>query len=224
MSAILARLANQGEPQKASEMAAYHKTDRTVLGVSNPQIDATVREWRPDKTTAEITTEAGDLWNSGVFEARIAAAKLITRARYREGEADIWALITSWVPEFDGWAIADHAAKAGERRLMSDLSRLDEIEDWTGSDHLWTKRAALVFTLPLAKLNHPKPDELAARIRVLGWAAAYTSDPQWFIQKAVSWWLRTLSVHDAGAVREFLAAHGDKMKAFARKDATRKLT
>ncbi|MES2548970.1 MAG: DNA alkylation repair protein, partial [Pseudomonadota bacterium] len=45
-----------------------------------------------------------------------------------------------------------------------------------------------------------------------------------FIQKAVAWWVRDLSKHDAEAAREFLAAHGETLKPFARKEAARHLT
>ena len=223
MSAILAVLEPLGDPVKAGEMAAYHKTDRRVLGVSNPQIDVAVRDWREGRDITAVLAEARALWSSGVFEARIAAAKLLTKARIREHEAEVWETIVGWVPEFDGWAIADHAAKAGERRLMADLARMDVLEGWTRSDHMWTKRAALVMSLPLAKLRHPKPHEVEARMRVLGWAADYVHDPDWFIQKAVAWWLRTLSAHDPALVRAFIEANGPQMKAFARKDATRRL-
>ena len=223
MSAILAVLEPLGDPVKAGEMAAYHKTARRVLGVSNPQIDATVRDWREGRDITAVLAEARALWSSGVFEALIAAAKLLTKARIRERETEVWETIVGWVPEFDCWAIADHAAKAGERRLMADLARMDVLEGWTGSDHMWTKRAALVMSLPLAKLRHPKPHEVEARMRVLGWAADYVHDPDWFIQKAVAWWLRTLSSHDPALVRAFIEANGPQMKAFARKDATRRL-
>jgi len=79
------------------------------------------------------------------------------------------------------------------------------------------------LTLPWTKQNHPKPAEEAARDRILGWAATYVNDPDWFIQKAVAWWLRELSKHDVPRTRAFLAAHGDAMKPFAVKEAARKL-
>ncbi len=132
----------------------------------------------------------------------MAAAKLLTTARIRPDDA-AWALIASWVPDFDSWAIADHACMAGQKRLVADPARLDEVETWTRSDHMWTRRAALVITLPWTKQNHPKPDELAARDRILGWAAGYVPDHQWFIQKAIAWWLRELSKHDAPACAPF---------------------
>ena len=103
---------------------------------------------------------------------------------------------------------------AGQKRLMADLSRMDEIETWTTSESHWIRRAAMVVTLPLTKQNHPKPNEAAARDRVLGWAAGYVRDPEWFIQKSVAWWLRDLSKHDPERVRAFMAENGRHMKPF----------
>jgi 3-methyladenine DNA glycosylase AlkD len=86
---------------------------------------------------------------------------------------------------------------------------------------MWTKRAALVATLPWAKMRHPSPEETLARERILGWASTYTTDKQWFIQKAVAWWLRDLSRKDPARVQCFVATNGDDMAGFARKEATR---
>ena len=71
----------------------------------------------------------------------------------------------SRLPDFDAWAIADYASKAGERRLAADPRRLDEVETWVTSEHMWTRRAALVMTLPWTKDRFPKPDDLAVRDR-----------------------------------------------------------
>jgi 3-methyladenine DNA glycosylase AlkD len=120
----------------------------------------------------------------------------------------VWETIKGWVPDFDAWAIADHACMAGQKRLVAVPARVEEVEAWTRSDHLWTRRAALVITLPWTRQNHPKPADLEIRDRVLGWAAGYVDDREWFIQKAVAWWLRDLSKHDAPRVGAFLAAYG----------------
>lgn len=214
----LAALQAQAEDGRGAQMAAYHKVDRPYLGVPNPAINDLSTAWRRDLTLEDRLALAEGLWRTNIHEARIAAAKVLTQARIRPDDA-VWRLICSWVPEFDAWAIADHACSAGDRRIMADLSRLDEVEAWTGSDNLWTRRAALVITLPLTKKSFPNKAELAARERVLGWAAGYVADPEWFIQKAVAWWVRDLSKHDADRARGFLDAHGERMKAFARKEA-----
>ena len=212
-----------GDPVKASEMHRYHKVDRPYLGVANPVIDEQVKIWRAENDLEERLALAKGLWKGNTHEGRIAAAKLLTQARIRPDDAGAWALIASWVPEFDAWAVADHACIAGQKRLVADPSRLDEVATWTTSEHMWSRRAALVMTLPWTKQNNPKPADLAIRERVLGWAAGYVTDHDWFIQKAIAWWLRDLSKHDPARVRAFLDAHQADMKPFAVKEAGRKL-
>lgn len=210
------------DPVKAEQMAAYHKVDRRYVGVANPVLDDLAREWRAGLDVDGRVALARDLWDSDIHEARVAAAKLLTQARIRPDDA-VWDLICEWVPQFDAWAIADHACMAGQRRLNADPDRLEQVEGWTGSEHMWTRRAALVITLPWTKMRNPKPADLDRRERILGWAAGYVLDHDWFIQKAVAWWLRDLSRHDPDRVRAFLAEHGANMRAFARKEAGRRL-
>lgn len=81
----------------------------------------------------------------------------------------------------------------------------------------------LVATLPWAKMANPKPQDLKTRERVLGWAEDYVPDRDWFIQKAIGWWVRDLSKHDAERARAFLDVNGAKLKAFARKEASKYL-
>ena len=184
--AALAEIAALSVPGKATDMAAYHKVKRPYLGVANPDIDALTRHWRQTLSLGERLDLASGLWHSNVHEGRIAAAKLLTQARIRPDDTGAWSLIASWVPTFDGWAVADHASIAGQKRLVG------------------------------------APDRLA-RERILGWAEGYIDDQEWFIQKAVAWWLRDLSKRDSGRVRQFLKTHGDRMKPFARKEAARHL-
>jgi 3-methyladenine DNA glycosylase AlkD len=212
-----------GDPDRAAQMQAYHKAKRAYLGLSNPQINDLTKGWRQTLDTPTRVALADTLWQTDIYEARLAAAKLLTQARIRPDDAAAWDLIAGWCPDFDSWAIADHACMAGQKRLVADPARLDRVESWVNSDHMWTRRAALVSTLPWTKQNHPKPTELAARDRILGWAATLVPDRNWFIQKAIGWWLRELSKHDALRTRAFIDAHGAALKPFAVKEAMRHL-
>ncbi|KIC10113.1 DNA alkylation repair protein [Leisingera sp. ANG-M1] len=218
----LDKLKAQAEPGRAEGMAAYHKQSREVLGVPNPATNDLTKSWRQSLDVEQRVALARALWETDIFEARIAAAKLLTQARIKD-DAPVWELLQSWVPDFDSWAIADHACSAISKRLLAAPERLDTVEAWTHSDHMWSRRAALVATLPWAKMNNQKPADQACRERILGWAASYVPDRDWFIQKAVAWWLRDLSKHDADRTRAFLAGHGAAMKGFARKEAAKYL-
>ncbi|APX11784.1 DNA alkylation repair protein [Tateyamaria omphalii] len=220
--AALAEIEAHADAERAKGARAYHKSDRLHLGVPNPVLNDLTKSWRQSLDVPARVTLADGLWCTDIYEARVAAAKLLTQARIRP-DAEAWDLIASWVPDFDSWAIADHACMAGQKRLVADPSRLDHVEGWTVSDHMWTRRAALVITLPWTKRNNPKPQDIEVRGRVLGWAATYVPDHTWFIQKAISWWLRELSKHDEQRATAFLAKHGDAMKPFALKEARKYL-
>jgi len=215
-------LRNHSVPGKALQMSAYHKSGCAFLGVANPMIDAEVKTWRKDLTLQERVSLADGLWQSNIFEARIAATKLLTQARINPDDA-VWKLIKSWVPDFDGWALSDHACMAGRKRLQADPSRIDEVENWTKSEHMWTRRAALVITVPWTKQNHPKPADLEIRERVLGWATNYSKEQDPVIQKAIASWLRDLSKHAPDRTRAFIEANDKHLKPFAKKIAASQL-
>jgi 3-methyladenine DNA glycosylase AlkD len=216
----LAQISAHGDAERAA--GAYHKSKRQHLGVPNPVLNDLTKSWRQALDVGARVALADGLWRTDIYEARLAAAKLLTQARIRPDEA-AWGLIASWVPDFDGWAIADHACMAGQKRVVADPSRIEQIEAWTKSDHIWTRRAALVTTLPWTKQNFPKPHDVEIRERVLGWAASFVPDQQWFIQKAIAWWVRELGKHDVARARAFLDTHGSQMKPFAAKEAAKYL-
>ena len=221
LDTALDALRAHADPERAAGMEAYHKVARPYLGVPVPAIDALARDWRRELSLDDRLALAAALWRTNIHEARVAAAKLLEQARIRPDDEPAWRLIASWVPDFDAWAIADHASVSGQKRLVWRPERVDELDPWTTSPHMWTRRAALVMTLPWTRMVHPKPADLAIRERVLGWAASYVPDRDWFIQKAIAWWLRDLSKRDPDRVRAFLAEHGPAMKPFAAKEAAR---
>jgi 3-methyladenine DNA glycosylase AlkD len=219
IEAALAQLRAAGDLDNAAVMAEYHKAARVYFGVQNPKIDEFVKAWRAEFTYDERLSLASGLWDSDVHEARIAAAKLLTQARIKPEDSGAWALIASWVDGFDAWAIADHVCTAGAKRLVTDPSRLDQVEVWTTHPNMWARRAALLVTLPWTKQNHPSDADQIIRDRVLGWAAGYVDDKDRFIQKAIAWWLRELSKHDPERVLVFLDAFGAKLSKPALREA-----
>ena len=158
----LAQLSATADLQKAKDMARYHKVARQYLGVANPAIDECAKEWRRNLSFEERLALADALWRSDIHEARVAAAKLLTQARIRPDDTAAWELIKSWVPDFDAWAIADHASSAGQKRLVADPARLNEVEAWTQPPHMWTRGAG--DDTALDQKSKPK----AGRLRVPG--------------------------------------------------------
>ncbi|MEM9551421.1 MAG: DNA alkylation repair protein [Pseudomonadota bacterium] len=219
----LAVLRGAAEPTQAESKAAYHKQTRPVLGVPNPVINDLTKAWRQSLSVEQRIALADGLWTTDIFEARIAASKVLTQARIRPDDA-VWELIVGWVPDFDSWAIADHACAAGQKRLVAAPGRLDLVEGWITSPHMWTRRSAMVISLPWAKLNNPKPADVERREQILEWAAKLVPDRDWFIQKCIAWWVRDLSKRAPDRARMFLSEYGDAMKPFARREAGKYLS
>ncbi len=218
LAQFLDQIKAHADPERAGQMASYHKVERAYLGVANPILNDLSKKWRQELDVPARVQLAHELWQTDIHEARVAAAKVLTQARIRPDDA-VWDLLQSWLPDFDAWAIADHACTAMQKRLTAYPGRLEEVEDWIQSEHMWTRRAALVATLPWTKQNHPKPEDLQRRDRILSWATGYVPDRDWFIQKSIAWWLRELSKHDPQLVVAFLKEHGEAMKPFARREA-----
>ena len=219
----MAALQALADPERAAQAQACHKAPRVYLGIPVPQVTALAAGWRGALSLDDRLVLAAALWRTDIHEARVAAAKLLEQARIRPDDAAAWDLIVSWVPDFDGWALADHVSVAGQKRLVADPARIDTVAGWTTSPQIWTRRAALVMTLPWTRQNHPKPADLTTRDRVLGWCAALADDRDGFIQKAIAWWLRDLSKHDPARTVAFLDQHGLRLKPFARTEAARHL-
>jgi 3-methyladenine DNA glycosylase AlkD len=212
---LVTRLRGLASLERAQKEKIYQKSRWTHWGVSAPSMDLAIRETLQDAAPRDLLQLSARLWREPVWDLKITAARILARNAVEPTES-VWRFVRARMPDLDGWAVADNLADVGSRCLLADLKRLDVVESWVQSRHLWTRRAALVFTLPWTKKDRD-PE------RILGWAAELADDPEWFIQKAIGWWLRELSKRDAKRVRRFLKDHGDRLKTFARREASKYL-
>lgn len=211
-------LAALADPARAGQTEA----GRRVLGISGADLEALVQGWRAALDLPARVALARDLWAGDTQEGRIAAARLLTQARMTD-DAEVWALLSGWLSDCTGWAEADAVGRALDRRVTAEPGRLDAVEAWVDSPEPWRRRAVLTVTLPLTKLRHPKPDELARRERVLGWLTPLAASPDPLIRKAVLAWLLALSRHDTGRVRDWLDAAAVALPRGFRREAGRVL-
>jgi 3-methyladenine DNA glycosylase AlkD len=212
---LLSALRSFGDAKRAEWEKGYQKSRWDHWGVALPTMDAAIKETLGDLSQEQALDLCQRLWREPVWDLRIVAGRILARKGI-EPDAKVWDFVTERMPELDGWAVADNLATIGSRCLIEDPGRLDIAEAWVENPHLWTRRAALVFTLPWAKEKRD-PE------RMLGWAARLAEDREWFIQKAIGWWLRELSKRDPERVRRFLTEHGPKLKSVAKREAIKYL-
>jgi 3-methyladenine DNA glycosylase AlkD len=212
---LLQALRALGSPERAEWEKRYQKSRWEHWGVSLPNMDVAMRETLGDLSQDEALALCRRLWREPVWDLKIVAGRILARKSIAP-DAKVWDFVTERMADLDGWAVADNLATVASRCLIEDPSRLAVVEAWIENPHLWTRRAALVFTLPWA-------EEKRDPERMLGWAARLAEDREWFIQKAIGWWLRELSKRDPKRVRRFLNEHGGKLKGVARREATKYL-
>jgi 3-methyladenine DNA glycosylase AlkD len=212
---LTASLRAFADPARAEKEKSYQKSKWEHWGVPLPKMDVAIRATIADLDSRASLALAERLWGEPVWDLKIVAGRILARPRIAP-DAQVWAFVTERMADLDGWATADNLAGVGSRCLIAEPRRLDVVETWVDSPHLWTRRAALVFTLPWTKAGRD-PE------RMLAWAARLAEDREWFIQKAVGWWLRELSKRDPERVRRFLADHSAALKRVARREATKYL-
>ena len=221
---VLVELQKFSDAEKALKLRQIHKIDRPYLGLDNDDIDSVVKAFQKKRSVKELIKEARSLWSTDIFEARIAAGKILTKGRLQpDDDQAIWEATVDFAEYFDSWAIADHMAMAAHKRINSTSGRWQELEAWTTSENQWIKRAALVYTLPFTRIREPNEHEQLARDTILEWCEEYVFDDERYIQKAVGWWLRDLSRIEPKRVAQFTIKHGETMLPTARKEAEKYL-
>jgi 3-methyladenine DNA glycosylase AlkD len=212
---LLQALRALGSPERAEQEKRYQKSRWDHWGVPLPSMDAAIKETLGDLSQDEALDLCRRQWREPVWDLKIVVGRILARKGIAP-DAKVWGFVTERLADLDGWAVADNLASVASRCLIEDSGRLDVVETWIESPHLWTRRAALVFTLPWAREKRD-PE------RMLGWAARLAEDRERFIQKAIGWWLRELSKRDPKRVRLFLADHGEKLRGVAKREATKYL-
>ncbi|MCB1068301.1 MAG: DNA alkylation repair protein [Simkania sp.] len=216
LSELLHHLKQLGSKERAIWDQSYHKSKREHWGVPAVASEQYALSLLGVFGLESALPLARALWKTDLFDPMICAARILSSSKVNPSSA-IWNLIVDFLTQVDGWALEDQLAPAARKCILADESLLDELEKWTYHENFWIRRAALVYTLPYAKPNFD-PE------RMLSWAARYATDPEWFIQKAIGWWLRVLGEHNPERVILFLETHSDTLKYVAKKEARRKLT
>lgn len=91
---------------------------------------------------------------------------------------------------------------------------------WARSEDHWWRRAALVSTVALNVRSQGGQGDGPRTLRICHLLAGDQDD---MVAKALSWALRELVVHDAGAVREFLDEHDCVIPALVKREVKNKL-
>ena len=122
----------------------------------------------------------------------------------------------------DSWGAVDSFARILSGPAWRDGLIGDEvILKWVQSPDRWWRRAALVSTVALNMRSYGGRGDACRTLQI---CRLLVSDHDDMVEKALSWALRELVVHDAAAVRAFVVEHQDSLGSRIKREVRNKLT
>lgn len=209
---VISRLKRMANPRNVEGMARFGIATRGTLGISIYALRPLAREIGVDHRLA------GQLWASGIHEARILAGFIEDPARVTDAQME------RWVKAFDSWDVCDQVTEVFVRTPAARR----KIRQWAAREEEFVKRAA--FTMIAEVAAHDKAAADASFEPFFTLIRAGASDDRNYVKKAVSWALRNIGKRNlalnrrAVAVAKELAAEPSRAARWVASDVLRELT
>jgi 3-methyladenine DNA glycosylase AlkD len=217
------RLREAGDATKAAQMQAYMKSALPFHGVASPDCRVIMREVLaahdlPDRAAWLATVLA--LWDdAGHREERYAALAVAKDRRYAGHRGpDCIPLYRHLVVTGAWWDLVDDVAThlVGPLLLAHPVVVRPTVVGWASDEDRWLRRTAVICQVG-AKDRTDLP-LLATAVE------ANLDDRDFFLRKAIGWALRQQARTDPDWVRDFVAAHDDRLSNLSRREALKRLS
>lgn len=211
---VISQLREMANPADLDGMARFGIETRNSLGgIQTPKLKKLAKEIGKDHELA------GQLWTSGIREARLLACMVADPHAMTEEQME------RWVDDFDSWDVCDSCC--GYLFNKTPLSYSKALE-WSGRQDEFVKRAGFALMAFLAVHDKKAPDE-----KFLAFLPAIKReaiDERNFVKKAVNWALRQIGKRNLHLNAEAIStaveiqAAGSKAGRWIAADALRELT
>ena len=220
---IVEALEDLSIPERVKQSEFYFPTSMRVVGVSNPDIKAVIKEVRTrykDWDEREWIELCKALVDEGIFECQVMAIEMIGRNKKLLG-ALVYEDLADLGQHLDNWASVDHYTVGIYGVLWGKgVVKDHHIDQLLQSDNHWDRRVAVVATVAL---NLKSRGGTGDTPRTLSVCKRVVDERHDMIQKALSWALRELSKRDREAVSEFLERFGDRLAKRVVREVSHKL-
>ncbi|MBN2689020.1 MAG: DNA alkylation repair protein [Gammaproteobacteria bacterium] len=203
LNKLKAALQAQANPEKARILARFFKTGVGEYGEGDQFLGITVPKQREiaKQFVALALNDIGQLLQSPFHEERLTSL-LILVAKYPKKPEEIYNFYIQQFDKINNWDLVDLTASkiVGAHLFNNDRSI---IKNWAKSEHLWTRRIAIVATHYFIRQNQFYDTLKVSKILI--------NDSHDLIHKAVGWMLREVGKRDQNAEETFLKKHYQHM-------------
>lgn len=220
---IIEILEDLSDPQRKEMSRTYFPTAMKVIGVSNPDIKAVIKELKSrhrnwdelkwiDLCKQLVATE--------IFECQVLAYEMIGRNK-KLLNALSFKDLEDLGKNLDNWASVDHYSVSIYGVLWGKGVVKDaDIEELLTSENFWERRVAVVSTVALNLKSRGGTGDTPRTIWV---CKRVVDDHRDMIQKALSWALRELSKRDRESVVDFLERYDSRLAKRVIREVSHKL-
>jgi 3-methyladenine DNA glycosylase AlkD len=212
-------LAARADPEKATGMQAYMKTDMPFFGVQKPARKEVLRELRarfPVEDARQHETVVRALWAQPHREEKYLAIAF-ARAEADFIRLDAIPLYRELIIHGAWWDLVDEVAIHLVGRVWktqrAELSPL--MDEWIREEDMWLRRSAII-----GQITHKQGTDAQ---RLFTYCAARMHEREFFIRKAIGWALREYSKIAPVAVRDFLLANRAHLSGLSYREGAKRL-
>lgn len=181
---IIEYFKEHADPGHAEGMLTIAPGAKKIYGVRSPEMNELLKAIKPG--SFELIDA---LWESGIYEARMLAVKLLEWQSKTDPDRGI-ATVIRFGPEIDNWAICDTIGMKSLKKLNKKYpERIMALsEQFAGSPLMWERRLSMVLLWDLCKDKkwHPRITKIIDMHR---------GDKEKYMKKGVVWLDKTLSDH-----------------------------
>jgi 3-methyladenine DNA glycosylase AlkD len=172
---IIEKIEALADPEAVKGMARFGINPEKTYGVSLYTLRKMAREIGRDHAVA------GQLWSSGIHEARLLASLVDRPEMVTEAQME------SWVGDFNSWDVCDQCC--GNLFDRTEFAHGKAVE-WSEREEEFVKRAG--FTLMATLAVHDKKASDEEFLKFMPLIVKESSDGRNFVKKAVNWALRQI--------------------------------
>ncbi len=217
---LRAQLQAAAIPEKATDMAAYMKTEMPFYGVNRPSLKIIERDLKK-RFVPESADEHRDyiqaIWALPHREEKYVAITM-ARAWKHWIDAEHLDIYRQWIEEGAWWDLVDEISVhlVGGAYLKDRETIGPVMDEWITDTNLWVRRAAII-----CQLTHKKQTDVG---RLFDYCVQSAHEKDFFIRKAIGWALRQYSYSAPESVYEFLTTYRNDLSNLSFKEGSRILT
>jgi len=213
-------LASQANPEKASGMQGYMKTDMPFYGVQKPGRVPIVRHVVKNysllnRTDYEKLVLA--LWRLPHREEKYVAQAVAVKYRQFMVPASL-PLYRRFVVEGAWWDFVDEASTHMIRELVLGYPTKiwPKIDPWISNKNMWLRRSSIICQV--GAKEHTDAE------RLFSFCEQRAFEKEFFIRKAIGWALREYAKTDGEAVAAFVTEYREDLSGLSYREATKHIS